>query len=133
MRVQHVLLAASLAAITAGCFRHPETTPKGARDHISRAELERSREMTLYDAVAKLRPMFLRNRSFVANGRSAAAPIMVYLDGEKLGSGVDDLRRIAPAEVEEVRFYEPAQANVLFSRYNNYGGAIAIKLRPIGD
>lgn len=133
MRVHHVLLAASLLAISTGCFRHAESAPKGARDHISRAELDRAREMTLYDAIARLRPMFLRNRSYVANGRSASAPIMVYLDGEKLASGIDDLRRIVPTEVEEVRFYEPAQANVHFGRYNNYGGAIAVRLRPIGD
>jgi hypothetical protein len=31
----------------------------------------------------------------------------------------------------EVRFYEPPQANAYFARYNNAGGAIAIRLRRL--
>jgi len=133
MRLRHVFLTASVLAASSGCWRHPEAAPStGGHDLISRNELDRTRELTLYDAIAKIRPAFLRNRSATARGRSAGQQLMVYVDGEKLDS-MDDLRHLTPAEVEEVRFYEPQQANVRFGRYNNYGGAIAITLRQQGD
>jgi hypothetical protein len=132
MRLPVVLLTATVFA-TSACWRHAEEAPTtGGHEVITRAELERSHELTLYDAILKIRPAFLRNRSFTARGRDAGRQMMVYVDGERLDT-IDDLRRLTPSEVEEVRFYEPSQANVVFGRYNNYGGAIAVKMRQQGE
>ena len=49
---------------------------------------------------------------------------------EKMDS-VDDLRRLFPSDVQEVRFYEPQLANTHFARYNNAGGAIAVVLKKV--
>src|SRR5690349_6766781 len=125
MRLPLVLLTATVLT-SAGCWRHVEEAPvTGGHEVITRAELDRSRELNLYDAIAKIRPAFLRNRSATARGRDAGQQMMVYVDGERLDT-IDDLRHLTPGEVEEVRFYEPAQANVRFGLHNNYGGAIAI-------
>lgn len=120
-----VLLGASAACIRPG-VGGPE--PRRPHDLISADELDRARENNLFDAVARLRPHMLRNRTSLAYGRAATAPVMVYVDGEKV-DGIDFLRRVATSEVQEVRYFEPQVANTRFARYNNAGGAIAIVLR----
>ena len=134
MRVQRaLLLGASLAVAlsSAACVRKGATAPqRGTHDLISRAELDRAPEFNLYETIYKLRPHFLKNRTATAHGKEASRPMMLYVNGERMDS-IDDLRRLSPAEVEEVRFYEPQLANLHFARYNNAGGAIAVTLRKL--
>ncbi len=132
MRTNHgAVLGIVLLVIGAGCVR-PGAPPRVPRAHdvISVEELDRVRENNLLDAVARLRPHFLRSRAITAYGRPATAPLMLYVDGEKM-DGVDFLRRLSPGEVLEVRFYEPQVANTRFARYNNAGGAIAVILKTL--
>jgi hypothetical protein len=129
MRVRHLVSAALLGGALAGC--HHRTAGVDSGGHlITASELDRVKNVTLYEAVAKLRPHFLRNRTVTAFGKAPTRQIMVYVDGEKM-DGLDDLRRLWPSDVEEVRFYEPQLANTHFARYNNAGGAIAVKLRKL--
>jgi len=131
MRMKHLVVVACLTAGVAGCWRHraAPALPAG-HDLITAYELERVSDMTLFEAVRRLRPHFLRNRSVTAHGRAPSRQLMLYVNGEKMDS-IDDLRRLWPSDVEEVRFYEPQLANTYFARYNNAGGAIAVKLRKI--
>lgn len=131
MRFSRLLLLCALVGIPMGCVRKGASAPaRGTHDVITRAELDRAPEFNLYEAIYKIRPHFLRNRSTTAHGKNASRPLMLYVNGEKMDS-VDDLRRLSPTEVEEVRFYEPQMANLHFARYNNAGGAIAVTLRKI--
>lgn len=127
-------VAAAVATFTvAGCVKPGVSAPiRGSHYVISSEELARSTEMTLLEAVARLRPHFLKTRTFTAYGRAASFPLMLYVDGERMES-IDDLRRFTPAEVLEVRFFEPAQANTRFARYNNAGGAVAITLKGFAE
>jgi hypothetical protein len=119
-------------ALVAGCFRGRVARPVESGGHylITQSELDNIAASSMYEAVLKLRPHFLRNRTAVAHGKAASAPLMLYVDGERMES-IDDLRRIVPTEVMEVRFLEPHQANAYFARYNNAGGAISIRLRRL--
>lgn len=131
MGIRHVGLIAVLGLGLTACWRHnTPPTPSGGHDIITLHELERVKDLTLFDAVRQLRPHFLRNRTLTAHGRGASSQLMLYVNGEKMDS-VDDLRRLWPSDVEEVRFYEPQLANTYFARYNNAGGAIAVKLRKL--
>ena len=127
-----VFVGVALVAGVAACVRPgggaPAPQPKRAHDLITADELDATRENNLFDAVARLRPHMLRNRTTLAYGREATSPVMVYVDGEKV-DGLDYLRRLATSEVQEVRYFEPQIANTRFARYNNAGGAIAIVLR----
>lgn len=129
--VRRILTAAVILAGTAACY-HGGSRPAvpGGHDLITQSELDRVRNVTLYEAVAKLRPHFFRNRTVAAFGKAPTRAIMLYVDGEKMDS-VDDLRRLWPSDVEEVRYYEPQLANTYFARYNNAAGAIAVKLRKL--
>jgi hypothetical protein len=130
MRINHIVLALALCTSSiAGCVRQGSVPPpNGGHDLITAEELETVRDYTLYDAVLRLRPNFLKSRAVKAYGLPATSPVMVYVDGEKMDS-IDDLRRISPNEVLEVRFYEPQIANTRFARYNNSGGAINVIMK----
>ena len=130
MRVSSMILGLALIGGSgAGCVRQGAVPPpRGNYDVITLEELSRVREISLYDAVRRLRPHFLRSRAATAYGRAPTTQLMLYIDGEKRES-IDDLRRISPDEVWEVRFYEPQIANTRFARYNNAGGAIAVLLK----
>ena len=130
MRVRQLVLVGLLVAGAAGCWRQRGVRATGAHDVITAVELDRVSDLTLFEAVRQLRPHFLRNRSITAHGRNPSRQLMLYVNGEKMDS-VDDLRRLWPSDVQEVRFYEPQLANTYFARYNNAGGAIAVTLRKI--
>lgn len=127
-----VVIGIALVAGASACVRPGAGAPQPRRAHdlITAEELDRARENNLFDAVARLRPHMLRNRTSLAYGRDATAPVMVYVDGEKM-DGLDFLRRLATTEVQEVRYFEPQVANTRFARYNNAGGAISIVLRTV--
>lgn len=133
MRKGRGILAVLLGAtLLAGCFQGRVARPveSGGRYLITQSELDAVAANSMYDAVLKLRPHFLRNRTVAAYGKDATGPLSLYVNDERMES-IDDLRRLSPAEVMEVRFYEPAQAQAYFARHNNAGGAIAIRLRKL--
>ncbi len=130
MRVRGIVAGCALIVGSgAGCVRAGAVPPvSGSHDVITVEELSRVREISLYDAVRRLRPHFLKSRATTAFGKEPSSPLMLYVDGDKRDS-IDDLRRISPGEVLEVRFYEPQIANTRFARYNNAAGAIAVILK----
>lgn len=130
MRVPTGFLSLALLGCTLlGCVRPGAVAPpNGGRYLITEAELVDATDLTLYEAVRRLRPHFLRSRTATVEGRSLVYPVMLYVDGEKMDS-LDDLRRLSCDVVKEVRFYEPQLANTHFGRYNNAGGAIAVTLK----
>ena len=130
MRITRLGLGLAFAlVILGGCMGRGVAPPPAAAHYvISADELQRVTEISLYDAVRRLRPHFLRSRSGHAVGRPALTPLMLYIDGQKMES-VDYLHRLSPREVLEVRFFEPQVANTRFARYDNAGGAIAVVLR----
>jgi hypothetical protein len=131
MGIRHFGLVACLSLGITACWRHSvPLPPSGGHDVITLHELDRFNDLTLYEAVYRLRPHFLRNRTITAHGKGPSRQLMLYVNGEKMDS-VDDLRRLWPSDVEEVRFYEPQLANTYFARYNNAGGAISVKLRKL--
>jgi hypothetical protein len=123
-------LLAFSGIVSTGCGHRTgsaEPTPVD-RYVITAQELERAPELTLYDAIARLRPHFLRSRTIMASGKPESVPVHLYVDGDKMDS-IDDLRRLSPTNVQEVRFYEPQKANTIFAGANNAGGAIAVILK----
>ena len=127
MQTRRALLGlAMISCIGVACVSQGAVAPATGEHYIiTEAELARVSDLTLYEAVLRLRPHFLRSRTISAHGRPATAPVMLYLDGDWMES-VDDLRRLTAAEVREVRFYEPQFANARFGGHNNAGGAIAV-------
>lgn len=157
--VRHLVIVACLGASVAGCAssgapassEKSAAQPSSSRFVLAEADLEKSKAVTAYDAISKLRPEFLRghgeNTSFVqqaikggskdpgaapGSGSSsvggatltAAAEVMVYRDNVKL-SGIDDLRQIQLSTVREIRYLQGPEAVIRFGT-NNSAGAILV-------
>lgn len=134
IRLRNALLGVTAMGVAVGCWRPGAVpAPRGTHYVITVEELSQvSADMSLFDAVYRLRPHFLRSRATSAHGRPATWPVTLYVDGEKMES-IDYLRRLSPADAAEVRFFEPQVANARFARYNNSGGAIAVTLKWVAD
>jgi hypothetical protein len=132
MRIIRTALAITfVTAAIAGCtHRATSAPPLAAHDFIAADELAHSTDLTLYDAIRRLRPNFHTPRGVAAYGAPETTVLTLYVDGQRMDS-IDDLRRISCDEVAEVRFYEPQVANAKFAGHNNAGGAIAVTLKAL--
>lgn len=81
---------------------------------------------TAYEAVAMLRPAFLRARG-ATGSRGGGTYAVVYLDDVRLG-GLSELRSIQLAQVREIRYVGPADATTRWGT-NHAGGAILVTSR----
>jgi hypothetical protein len=73
----------------------------------------------MYDVVQALRGNWLRVRAN-ASVNGAPSVLQVYLDNQRL-SGVDELKSLAPTNIESVRFYDPVQASARWGLDHNAG------------
>ena len=110
------------------CATSPSSSTPPARPHstVSESELAPVGDLTAYDALRRLRPGFLRSRD-VSTPSHAPVAVTVFVNGDRT-FGVDALRNLLSRSVREIRFYEPAEANVRFGTGNN-GGAILVTLK----
>lgn len=149
--------AASVVALSA-CASKTGSAPRTAaapEGHSSRyvllaTDLEQSKADNVYDAIAKLRPEFLRGHtdatSFIKQGvvdsrdpnpnpapagstggavRTAPTPVRAYRDNARLG-GVDDLRQMPIAGIAEIRYIPGPEAGVKYGT-DHAGGVILVK------
>jgi hypothetical protein len=123
-RVGDVLLALMLISVGA-CSTAP--TAIGSRNVITQEALEQSglQESSIWDAVERLRPNWLRSRTSTI-GFDRVYPV-VFVDGSRFG-GVDVLRSLRVQNVDEIRYLSPQDAT---TRYGTgyLGGVIAITHR----
>ncbi len=86
---------------------------------IARDEVAETRVSTAFDLVQSLRPQWLRARGSNslrivtrgdANWVADESPIIVYQDGRVLGPGVELLRSIPHASIEQVEYFDAAEA-----------------------
>jgi hypothetical protein len=132
-RVRAPLLAALLVATGAvACATHGASAssadsyaapaaPIPSRDRIGAAELAQVADGTVYDAVVRLRPSFLRSRGV----HRSSGDVAVYVDGLYYG-GVELLQGIPASNVREVRYLSAVDATVRYGA--THGGAGAIML-----
>jgi hypothetical protein len=120
-----------LASWTLGvaCATSPSSSgvpPARPHSAVSESELAPVGDLTAYDALRRLRPAFLRSRDVSTPSHSPVA-VTVFVNGDRT-YGVDALKNLLSRTVREIRFYEPAEANVRFGTGNN-GGAILVTLK----
>ena len=131
VRTNRNLLLSFVAVLllVSACAR-PATTSGSSSPHnvITPEELSRYSNLTLYEAIRRLRPSFFRTRDVATSTNPVPRPVMVYLDDVRT-EGLDALRNVAVSIVKEVRFLEPQQANVRYGTSNNNGGAIVVTTR----
>ncbi len=79
----------------------------GSRDRLSHEDLVETTEMSLYNAIYRLRPFWLRSRA--TSALQGPAPVIVYVDNVRVGEA-PYLREIQVEAVEEVRYVNAADA-----------------------
>jgi hypothetical protein len=152
-----LVVAASVVALSA-CASKTAGSPRveaAPEAHSSRyvlvqADLEKSKADNVYDAIAKLRPEFLRGHgdpnSFIKQAvvdkrdpnsspppsgstggavLTAPTPVKAYRDNARL-SGVDDLRQMPIVGIAEIRYIPGPEAGVKYGTHHA-GGVILIK------
>ena len=131
MRAIAIVLSLSVIAGGLACSagKPPSQLERaGARrsDRISRDEISARAWTDAYEVVATLRPQWLVDRGRDSFGSGTV--IQVVMNGARLG-GVAALRRIAPADIEHVQYYNATAAT---SRWGvGFGkGAIEVSSTP---
>ena len=117
-------LAAFILAAALGCSSGSRV-PSRSADVITAAEMAAANLPTAFDVVERLRPHFLRPRgptTLVSDTR-----LVIYQDNLNLG-GVDMLRQIRAAELQEIRFLSASDATTRFGT-GHPGGAIIVTTR----
>ena len=86
-------------------------TPSARSDRftLDRDEIRSTQFNNMFDVVRSLRGNWVRTRTAESFGKSSV--LQVYLDMQRLAGGFEELRQIAPRNVESVRFFDPIQAS----------------------
>ena len=122
-RLSVLVLSASLAA----CATANQTTRpvlSAGRDVITAAEIVAARVTDAYQAVAQLRPEFLRRRGISMMPAFSAPEAMVYLDELPFG-GPESLRGIPLERVRLIRYISPTEADLRWGG-SHAAGAILV-------
>jgi len=123
-----VVTAGLLGACATSGGGSGDDSPRGGINHIPRAELEANLgpSVSLFQAVQRLRPRWLRGRRGVSGSGRRYQPV-VYFDDTRYGP-VQTLTRLRVADAEELRFINARDAT---TRYGTGvpGGVIAVTPR----
>ena len=92
---------------------------------ITRAEIEAANVPSAYEVVRKLRYTWLQTR---VRSPSGGDPVRVYVDGV-IQSGVDELRRLEPSIVAELRYLNPGDATTRFGTGHTAGAILVFTVR----
>jgi len=126
MRVSRRWAAPALMLLVLGCASPGETTSTSSSRTLTQADLLGTREATLYDAIQRLRPQWLRARG--ANLTGASILPQVYLDGSERGD-IFELRQIPVLDVTGVSFMSASDAATRFGTRAGTGGVILVLTR----
>lgn len=125
-RVLCALVGCSLTACAAATTSSSRTTLRSAgRDVITAAEIVASHVTDVYQAVAHLRPEFLRRRAFRP---TPTGNIAIYLD--ELPFGNEESLRVIPLErVRLIQYLTPADADLRWGRSHPAGAILVTTLK----
>lgn len=126
-----VLLGAAWTLVACAASSAPPAYHAAAavrRDMITAAEIVAARVADAYEAVARLRPEFLRRRGRVVGTMAAQPNVMVYLDELPYG-GLETLRHIPLERVRLIRYLSPSDADMRWGGSHPTGAILVTTLR----
>jgi hypothetical protein len=109
-----VMVAASCATGTGGT-----TARSGPRNELTQAQMIATNTSTVYDAIRRLRPGWLRVRGSTST-RPGAGGILVYMDGVRAGP-VDRLQQMNVTSVTMARYVSPNDATTRWGTGHSAG------------
>jgi hypothetical protein len=130
--MNRLLILVGLALLLNSCTPSSGgTKAPSTRDVLTADEIATTGAITAYDAITLKRPNFLKSRGpksvmGMHDERSTQYP-SVYMNGMFYG-GIEKLRDILVQDVKEIRYLDPASANLQFG-LGNTAGAILVTTR----
>lgn len=128
MRLIRRFVIVVAAAAIAACASAGGRSSAVQHNVVTAADLAPMPNVSLYDALNRIRPSWFRSRNVITPSNPVPVPVHIYVGGVR-SEGPDALKLITADRVQEVRFYEPQDANTRFGTDNN-GGAINVILKP---
>ena len=124
--IRPMLAVLGVTLVLGSCASSTRGGPRD-RDVISRPEITASNASTAYDAVAQLRPDFLRGRSINTRARQRTETPLVYLDGSRLGE-LGQLRSIPATIVQSIQLISASDATTRWGT-GHPAGVIEVRTR----
>jgi hypothetical protein len=122
------VLAVALFLLT-GCASSPSGGQGLDPDRISRMELQEAGPSSAYNAIHKLRPIWLRKRGNTSFTQDS--DVLVYLDGTRVGEK-EVLRGMSTVNIERMEFMDARRATNRFGP-GHVNGAILLISRGLGE
>ncbi len=134
MRTSSALIATAVL-LTFACSSSGRSSSDGssrsnARNRgavITAEELATTSELNAYDAVRRLRPMWLRMRGPVSLSLQERAGVRIYVNGTRRGQ-IDELRAFQATDIESITYLSAPEATTRFG-IDHSDGAILVVLR----
>jgi hypothetical protein len=127
-RLSIMLVCTSLSACAASPSTRPIIVSGAGRDVITAAEIVASRVTDAYQAVAQLRPEFLRRRAFSSIPAFAAPEVSVYVDELPFGT-MDSLHGVPLERVRLIRYLSPADADLRWGGSHTAGAILVTTMK----
>lgn len=128
MRPEKVVTLVLGALMLVGCATARASDSDAPEDVLTRDQLDRVDFLNAYDAVRRLKPIWLRSErgqdSFIVQGQRG---LRVYVDGLLYGDK-ESLRTLQVQNIEEIRFLDKREATLAFGT-NHAEGALLILTR----
>jgi hypothetical protein len=125
MSVRHIYLLAIAAAL--GCASAATSGAPRNRNILTWEEIAAAHVSNAYDAVERLRPLWLRGHGPTSINTPGTQFATVYIDGQRYGE-LSTLRGLNPDLISEIRYYSGAEGSTRFG-LSNVGGVIEVKMK----
>ena len=106
-------IIAALAMTLGSCGVHAAGTSAGAGNMLTAEQMLATGAESVYEAVERLRPEWLRSRGPVSLTDSSPAVPSIFIGGSHVGD-VEQLRSLRIDDVSHIRYYEPGEAGVRY-------------------
>lgn len=103
--------------------------PSRSSDLITADEIEAASVSNAYDAIARLRPAFLRGRGQSSIQTPGSDLPIVYVNGLRTGT-IEHLRSIPAQDVQQIRYINATDATTRFGT-GHTGGVIEVTTRGV--
>ena len=129
-RLSLVFTGACISACSASSASTRPFISGAGREVLTAAEIVAARVTDVYQAVAQLRPEFLRRRpTALTYAGQPTVPMSIYVDEMPFGT-TESLRYIPLDRVRLIRYLSPTEANLKFGGAHPGGAIIVTTLKP---
>lgn len=129
MRASSAFVATAVL-LTLACSSSGRSSQSNARNRgavISAEELATTAELDAFDAVRRLRPMWLRTRGPVSLSLQERAGVRVYINGSRRGQ-LEELKAFRATDIESITYLSAPEATTRFG-IDHSDGAILVILK----